>query len=152
METAVVDALDPESVGAHADRVAAEAGRIDICFNLISHGDVHGTPLIEMDMEHFVRPIDSIVAHVPHLTGNGSSHGSPRRRRHPHLRWRGRTDAGLLLGGTWSRSMPRRRCAANSPPSWANKARVMTIITGGILETIGDDADPTIAQGLSTPR
>ena len=30
--------------------------------------------------------------------------------------------------------------------------RVMTIITGGILETIGDDADPTIAQGLSTPR
>jgi 3-oxoacyl-[acyl-carrier protein] reductase len=45
----------------HADRVAAEAGRIDICFNLVGHGDVHGTPLIGMDVEDFFRPGDSIV-------------------------------------------------------------------------------------------
>lgn len=45
----------------HADRVAAEAGHIDVCFKLISHGDVHGTPLIDMDVEDFIRPIDSIA-------------------------------------------------------------------------------------------
>jgi hypothetical protein len=38
-----------------------QAGHIDICFNLIGHCDVHGTPLIDMDLEDFVRPIDSIV-------------------------------------------------------------------------------------------
>ncbi|MGH2761187.1 MAG: SDR family NAD(P)-dependent oxidoreductase [Thermoleophilaceae bacterium] len=57
----VVDALDPVAVREHADRVAAEAGRIDICFNLIGHGDVHGTALIDMDVEDFARPIESIV-------------------------------------------------------------------------------------------
>ncbi|WP_223167480.1 SDR family oxidoreductase [Nonomuraea sp. SYSU D8015] len=41
--------------------VAAQAGRIDICFNLISHGDVQGTPFIDMEVEDFVRPIDSIT-------------------------------------------------------------------------------------------
>jgi 3-oxoacyl-[acyl-carrier protein] reductase len=41
VHTAIVDALDPTSVREHADRVAAEAGRIDIWFNLIGHGDVH---------------------------------------------------------------------------------------------------------------
>src|SRR3954452_6325252 len=49
-ETAVVDALDPASVDAHADAVAA-AGGIDISFNLISIGDVQGTPMAEMDVE-----------------------------------------------------------------------------------------------------
>lgn len=45
------------------DKVAVVygAGRIDVCMNLISHGDVHGTPLIDMDVEDFVRPIDSMV-------------------------------------------------------------------------------------------
>jgi 3-oxoacyl-[acyl-carrier protein] reductase len=35
LHTDVVDALDPVAVRRHADRVAAEAGRIDISFNLI---------------------------------------------------------------------------------------------------------------------
>ena len=33
VRTAVVDALDATSVGRHADRVAAEVGHIDVCFN-----------------------------------------------------------------------------------------------------------------------
>ena len=43
-ETAEVDALDERAVDEHADAVAAHAGGIDISFNLISHGDVQGTP------------------------------------------------------------------------------------------------------------
>jgi NAD(P)-dependent dehydrogenase (short-subunit alcohol dehydrogenase family) len=61
VHTAVVDALDPTAVQEHADRVAGDAGHVDIGFNLISHGDVHGTPIIDMTVEAFVRPVDSIV-------------------------------------------------------------------------------------------
>ena len=50
-ETAEVDALDPMAVDEHADAVAAAAGGLDISFNLISHGDVQGTPLAEMALE-----------------------------------------------------------------------------------------------------
>ncbi|MGH2678742.1 MAG: SDR family NAD(P)-dependent oxidoreductase, partial [Actinomycetota bacterium] len=60
-EAAEVDALDDRSVDAHADRVAAGAGRIDVSFNAIGHGDVHGPPLLEMPFEDFFRPINVAV-------------------------------------------------------------------------------------------
>jgi len=56
-ETAQVDALDGPAVEGHADAVAASAGGIDISFNLISHGDVHGTPMADMDLEDYARPV-----------------------------------------------------------------------------------------------
>jgi 3-oxoacyl-[acyl-carrier protein] reductase len=60
-ETAEVDALDETAVDEHADAVAASSGGIDISFNLISHGDVHGTPLVEMPLEDFERPVRNAV-------------------------------------------------------------------------------------------
>ena len=60
-ETAQVDALDKAAVDAHADAVVAEAGSIDISFNLISHGEVQGTPLIELAPEDFDRPVAAAV-------------------------------------------------------------------------------------------
>src|SRR5689334_16630268 len=42
---AVVDALDEPAVDAHVQVVIAAAGRVDVSFNLISRGDVQGTPL-----------------------------------------------------------------------------------------------------------
>jgi NAD(P)-dependent dehydrogenase (short-subunit alcohol dehydrogenase family) len=56
-ETAQVDALDEAAVDEHADAVAATSGSIDISFNAISYGDVHGTPLAEMPLEDFERPV-----------------------------------------------------------------------------------------------
>jgi 3-oxoacyl-[acyl-carrier protein] reductase len=50
-QTARVDALDETAVDEHADAVAAAAGGIDVSFNLISHGDVQGTPMAEMELE-----------------------------------------------------------------------------------------------------
>jgi 3-oxoacyl-[acyl-carrier protein] reductase len=41
--------------------VAASAGGIDVSFNLISYGDVQGTPLVEMPLEDFERPVMSAV-------------------------------------------------------------------------------------------
>ena len=60
-QTAQVDALDEEAVDDHADAVAEKAGGIDVSFNAIGHGDVHGTPLIDMPFEHFARPITTAV-------------------------------------------------------------------------------------------
>jgi 3-oxoacyl-[acyl-carrier protein] reductase len=60
-DTAQLDALDKQAVDQHADAVAEKAGSIDISFNLISVGDVQGTPLAEMPLEDFERPIMNAV-------------------------------------------------------------------------------------------
>jgi NAD(P)-dependent dehydrogenase (short-subunit alcohol dehydrogenase family) len=79
-ETAQVDALDERAVEEHADVVAERAGSIDISFNLISYGDVQGTPLAEMPLEDFERPVVTAVrtqfltsrAAARHMIGQGS--------------------------------------------------------------------------------
>jgi 3-oxoacyl-[acyl-carrier protein] reductase len=67
VETAQVDALDERAVDEHADAVAEKAGGIDVSFNAISHGDVHGVPLAEMSFEDFARPI-SVAMRAQFLT------------------------------------------------------------------------------------
>jgi 3-oxoacyl-[acyl-carrier protein] reductase len=74
-----VDALEEGSVRGFVDAVAGEAGRIDVSFNLVSVGDVQGTPLVEMGWDDFIAPIEAAVrsnfltvnAAVPHMTGGG---------------------------------------------------------------------------------
>jgi 3-oxoacyl-[acyl-carrier protein] reductase len=83
-ETAQVDALDEMAVDEHADTVAASAGGIDISFNLISYGDVQGTPLVEMPLEDFERPVATAVrtqlltsrAAARHMVGQGPGQAS----------------------------------------------------------------------------
>ena len=80
VETARVDALDERAVDAHADAVATKAGGIDVSFNAIGHGDVHGAPLLEMPVEDFIRPIATAMrsqflttrAAARHMTRQGS--------------------------------------------------------------------------------
>ena len=60
-ETGLVDALDEHAVEAHAAGVAERAGGVDISFNAISHGDVHGMPLLEMPYEDFARPVNNAI-------------------------------------------------------------------------------------------
>ena len=64
-ETAQVDALDERAVEEHASGVAGAAGSIDVTFNAISLGDVQGTPLLEMPLEDYSRPI--VVGTTTHL-------------------------------------------------------------------------------------
>jgi len=54
-----LDATDEEAVDRHAESVAERAanGAIDVSFNAIGHGDVHGLPLLEMPYEDFARPV-----------------------------------------------------------------------------------------------
>jgi 3-oxoacyl-[acyl-carrier protein] reductase len=78
-ETAVVDALDQEAVDRHADAVVAEAGGLDISFNLISHPSTHGIPLAEMAVDDFIAPIET-AARTTFLTARAAArHMIPRR-------------------------------------------------------------------------
>src|SRR5437763_1057972 len=56
-EVAVVDALDEQAVDAHVRAVAAEAGSVDVSFNLITRGDVQGTPLVDMTTDDLLRAV-----------------------------------------------------------------------------------------------
>jgi 3-oxoacyl-[acyl-carrier protein] reductase len=56
-ETAQVDALNEQSVGKFIAELAKKAGGIDVSFNAIGIEDIQGTPLIEMSLEDFSRPI-----------------------------------------------------------------------------------------------
>jgi 3-oxoacyl-[acyl-carrier protein] reductase len=71
-ETAEVDALDKGSVDSHADAVARDAGSIDVSFNTIGHGDVHGAALLDMPFEDFARPI-TVATRAQFLTARAAA-------------------------------------------------------------------------------
>ena len=151
-EAAQVDALDERAVDAHADAVAASAGGIDISFNLISHGDVQGTPLAEMPVEDFMRPVMTAVrttfltsrATARHMISQGSGailffggYGDPL----PRL-------GGLQVAFGAIESL-RRNLACELGP---HGIRVVTLQTGGVPESIpvgvaGRDAIAEDIQG-----
>jgi 3-oxoacyl-[acyl-carrier protein] reductase len=71
-ETSQVDALDERAVDQHADTVAEVAGSIDVSFNTIGHGDVHGMPVLEMPYEDFARPI-AVAMRTQYLTARAAA-------------------------------------------------------------------------------
>jgi 3-oxoacyl-[acyl-carrier protein] reductase len=138
VETAEVDALDEKSVDEHADAVAATAGGLDVSFNLISHGDVQGTPLAEMELDDFTRPIFTAVrttfltarAAARHMIEQGSGvilvfGGSGDPLRDYYL-------GGLQVAFEAMESM-RRQLASELG---RHGIRVVTLRTGGVPETI----------------
>lgn len=52
-----VDALDKEAIQAHMNSVVKRAGSLDISFNAIDLKDVQDLPLVEMNVDDFVRPV-----------------------------------------------------------------------------------------------
>ena len=60
-ETAQVDVLDQHAVDRHAAEVAAAAGGIDIALNAVSVMHDQGTPLADLSLEEFMRPIDGFL-------------------------------------------------------------------------------------------
>jgi len=55
---AQVDALDAKAVQAHLDDLVSKSNHLDISFNLINNKSIQNIPLVDMDLEDFVRPID----------------------------------------------------------------------------------------------
>ena len=143
VETAQLDALDPEAVDRHAATVAAEAGGIDISFNLITHGDVQGTPMAEMDVEDYLRPVETAVrttfitarAAARHMIPQGSGvilffggEGDPPR---------GAALGGLLTAFHAMEAM-RRQLGTELGP---HGIRTVTLRTGGVPESIADEQE-----------
>jgi NAD(P)-dependent dehydrogenase (short-subunit alcohol dehydrogenase family) len=62
-EATEVDALDEHAVDAHLQSVIDAAGRVDISFNAVGipSTNVLYVPLAELDVEHFVLPMTTLV-------------------------------------------------------------------------------------------
>jgi 3-oxoacyl-[acyl-carrier protein] reductase len=154
-ETAQVDALDETAVDEHADAVAASAGGVDVSFNLISVGDVQGTPLAEMPLEDFERPIVTAVR-TQFLTARAAARHMIRQGSGVILFFGGEGDPlpDYYLGGfqvalTAIESL-RRQLASELG---AHGIRAVTLKTGGVPETIPEDfaGKEAITESLIEP-
>ena len=138
-DTAEVDALDQRSVDQHADAVAAAAGGIEICSNLISPGEVQGT-LAEMSLDDYTRPVFTAVR-TTFLTSRAADRHMIRQGSGVILAFGGEGDPprGYYLGGLQvafhAVEAMRRQLASELGP---DGVRVVTLRTGGIPESIPD--------------
>ncbi len=142
-ETAEVDALDEKAVDEHADAVAASVGGIDISFNLISHEDVHGTPLAEIPLEDFERPVRNAVRTM-FLTSRAAARHMIEQGSGVILAFGGSGDPmrDYYIGGTQvafdSIESMRRQLAAELG---SHGIRTVTLKTGGIPESIPEGVE-----------
>jgi 3-oxoacyl-[acyl-carrier protein] reductase len=145
-DTAEVDALDERAVDAHADAVASRAGGIDVCMNVISHGDVQGTPFVEMAVEDYLRPVATAVR-TTFLTSRAAGRHMVRQGSGVILAFGGSGDpprdyylGGLQVAFAAIEAMRRQLSAELG----RHGVRFVTLRTGGIPETIpaGVDGPP----------
>jgi 3-oxoacyl-[acyl-carrier protein] reductase len=136
-----LDALDEKAVDEHADSVVAEAGSLDISVNVISHGDVQGVPLAEMSLEDFERPVITAVR-TTFLTTRAAARHMIRQRSGAILMFGGYGDPLPRLGGLQvafgALESLRRNLACELGP---HGIRVVTLQTGGIVETLPEGFD-----------
>jgi 3-oxoacyl-[acyl-carrier protein] reductase len=137
-ETAELDALDGQAIDEHADAVAAAAGGIDVSFNLITHGDVQGTPMVEMEVEDYLRPVATAVT-TTFLTARAAARHMIARRSGVILIFGGSGDPlrGYNLGGlqvAFEALESMRRQLASELGAYG--VRTVTLRTGGVPETI----------------
>jgi len=144
-QTAEVDALDERSVDEHADGVVALAGSIDVSVNVISDSDIQGTPMVDMALEDYLRPVATALS-SKFLTSRAAARYMKTQGSGVIMAFGGSGDRGPMrsysLGGIQAafdvvESM-RRQLAVELAPFGI---RVLTLQTGGIPETIPADYD-----------
>ncbi len=158
-ETARVDALDERAVDEHADAVAQRAGSIDVSINLISYGDVQGTPLAEMAAEDFERPVVTAVR-TQFLTSRAAARHMVRQGSGVILTFGGAGGRDPIrdyysggfqvhLGGfqvaLGAIDVLRRQLAVELGP---HGVRVVTLQSGGVPETTREDWREAITQSF----
>ena len=145
-KTAEVDALDEQAVDRHADAVAAEAGGIDISFNVITHPYTHGIPLAEMGVDDFMAPVET-AARTTFLTARAAARHMIRQRSGVILAFGGPGDRSgpmrdYYLGGTQvafdAIETIRRQLAVELGP---HGVRVVTLASGGVPESLPEGFD-----------
>lgn len=136
--TTVLDALDERAVDAFVEDVAAQARGVDVSFNLISHGDVQGTPMAEMKLEDFMRPIDTAVRST-FITARAAARRMIPKRNGAILIFGGSGDPvpGYNIGGfqVGLHAVEAMRRQLSSELG-THGVRVVTLKTGGIPESI----------------
>ena len=154
-ETAQVDALDEHAADEHASAVAADAGGIDISFNLITHPHTHGIPLAEIAVDDFMAPVET-AARTTFLTARAAARHMIPRRSGVILAFGGPGDRSgpnrdYYLGGTQvafdAIETMRRQLAVELGP---HGIRVITLASGGVPESLPDDFDgkQAIVEGI----
>jgi 3-oxoacyl-[acyl-carrier protein] reductase len=155
-DTARVDALDEKSVDEHADKVAKDAGSLDISFNAITHPHTHGVPVAEMDVDDYLAPVQVAVrtlfltvrAAARHMIGQKSgvflAFGGPGDRAAP---LRDYNLGGTQLAFDAVESM-RRQISVELGP---HGIRFVSLETGGIPESFPEDFEgrEEIAEGMA---
>jgi 3-oxoacyl-[acyl-carrier protein] reductase len=142
-ETAEVDALDEAQVDAHADAVAAAAGSIDVSLNVVSVGDVQGTPLVDMSLGDFEQPVHTAVR-TTFLTTRAAARHMVRRGSGVLLFFGGIGDPvrGYSIGGFQvalaAVEMLQRQLSAELGP---RGIRCVTIQTGGMVDGVLDQPE-----------
>jgi 3-oxoacyl-[acyl-carrier protein] reductase len=151
-ETAVVDALDERSVDAHADAIVSEAGGIDVSLNVITHPHIHGTPMVEMSADDYVRPVETAVR-TTFLTARAAARHMIAQRSGVILAFGGSGDPlrDYYIGGTQvafeAIESMRRQLSAELGP---HGIRVVTLRTGGVPESLptGFEGREAIVEGI----
>ena len=137
-ETAVVDALDEQAVDAHAEQVATGHGSLDISMCVVSQQDVQGTPLVELSVENFMRPVD-VTTRSFFITARAAARHMMRQRSGVILAFGGYGDPWPNLGGLQVSFQAvealRRGLSVELGP---HGIRVVTLQTNGIAESISD--------------
>jgi 3-oxoacyl-[acyl-carrier protein] reductase len=151
-DTAEVDALDEKAVDDHADALAAEAGSLDISFNLITQPAVHGTPLAEMKLDDFMTSIVTAVS-SSFLTSKAAARHMIRQGSGVILTFGGSGDPmrDYYIGGTQvafeALETLRRQLAMELG---RHGIRTVTLRTGGVAETLpeGFEGRDAIVEGM----
>jgi 3-oxoacyl-[acyl-carrier protein] reductase len=141
-DVAEVDALDERAVREHAEAVAATGGSLDISFSLISMGDVQGTPLAELSLADFERPVLTALR-ATFITAQAAARHMIRQGSGVILMFGGYGDPAPDVGGLQvafgAVEALRRGLARELGP---HGIRVLTLQTGGIPETLPEDFAP----------
>ncbi len=141
-DVAEVDALDERAVREHADAVAATGGGLDISFSLVSMADVQGTPLAELSLADFERPVLTALR-ATFITAQAAARHMIRQGSGVILMFGGYGDPVPNVGGLQvafgAVEALRRGLARELGP---HGIRVLTLQTGGIPETLPEDFAP----------
>lgn len=141
-DVAEVDALNERAVREHADAVAAASGSLDVSISLVSMADVQGTPLAELSLADFERPVLTALR-ATFITAQAAARHMIRQGSGVILMFGGYGDPAPNVGGLQvafgAVEALRRGLARELGP---HGIRVLTLQTGGIPETLPEDFAP----------
>lgn len=146
-DVAVFDALDEAAVDAHVAALVADRGGVDVSINLVSRGDVQGTPLVAMAVDDLLQaPAAGLRTNF--LTARAAARVMSEQGRGAILHLNSGSAAAAMpgMGSTGPADAAiesfYRYLAAETGPAGV---RVCGIWTAGVFETLSDEKIATVS-------